>query len=169
MKSSCSTCSSGACGGEVRGVPARGPKGMRARADWKLRCAARVGLALATGCASDEKGPEETADTEESSHVSGALRRYRTFYMAWFWEFDEDDSVIQCETSSSNPEDRCDGTTVDETSGDSPDVYSFASEEATDLRASCSALYDCIRDTLRIATGVAPSCGTSPVGMEGRW
>lgn len=71
--SSTSTCSSGACGCGGCGVYARRPKATRARANWKLRCAAMVGLALATGCASDEKGVEETADTGDCASTYGDI------------------------------------------------------------------------------------------------
>ena len=89
-----------------------------------------------------------------------------SLFGAWSWE-SYDDSEISCETSSPISDDRCDGSEVDEADEGGPDIYAFTSEEAVDLRASRAALDACIRDTLKIATGIAPSCGISPVGMEG--
>ena len=80
-----------------------------------------------------------------------------SLFGAWSWE-SYDDSEISCETSSPISDDRCDGSEVDEADEGGPDIYAFTSEEALDA---------CIRDTLKIATGIAPSCGISPVGMEG--
>lgn len=93
-------------------------------------------------------------------------RTFRTVYVAWFWECAEDSTEIVCSESMATPGDRCDESILVE--GDDPDVHALTSRDTADLRASRVALDTSIRETLRLATRLAPSSGTSLVGLEGR-
>ena len=92
------------------------------------------------------------------------LRRWRTFYVAWFWETGTEDSTdlsVTCSGATLLPDDPC-------AEADLYDDGTFATEsDRTVVAESRTRLDHAIADTLRIATRVASTAGTSWIGPEG--
>lgn len=92
----------------------------------------------------------------------GPIVPWRIVYVAWFWEIGEDPTTITCPGAAPTVSTRCSGTSEPDTS-DPGDAYSLTADEAADLRTRRLAAERAIRETLRIATGVAPGTGCGPV------
>lgn len=91
----------------------------------------------------------------------GPIVPWRIVYVAWFWEIGEDPTAISCPGAGSTASTRRGDSVPD--SSDPGDIYSLTSSDAAALRRARLATERAIRDTLRIATGVAPCAGCGPV------
>ncbi len=91
----------------------------------------------------------------------GPTLRTRTVYVAWHWETGDDPTTITCSSSSSVPSTRCLGITRPPDRGHH--LVASPGVAPADLAALRHTTELSIRDTLRVATGVAPSVGCGPV------
>ena len=93
--------------------------------------------------------------------VGGPRFNLRNVHVAWFWETGEDPTQIVCSGASRPSTHPCgDGDAVE---GDDADIYSFTGSASDDLERMRSSADAALRGALRIATGVAPSAGVSPM------
>jgi len=101
---------------------------------------------------------------EQRSSVSAGGPTYamRVVHVAWLWELGEDPTTITCPGAGATVSTRCGTSVPDPSGGDSGDISSLTAEDSADLHAARLAAERVLRDTLRIATGLAPSAGCGP-------
>ncbi len=93
--------------------------------------------------------------------AQGPVLSSRTVHVAWFWETGDDPTDIACTSGSGPTSTRCLGVAAGGVPGPPPPPPPGVSRtDATALRRTTERA---IRDTLRVATGIAPSAGCGPV------